>query len=394
VPLVYLVGLMAMLFTAASYVFMSRVYPVAGSVYTYAGRTMGESVGFLAGWAMLLDYLLLPTLVYVTSAVALQALVPTVPKAVWIVALLAFNTGMNIRGIETTARLGLLFMVLQLALLSVFLVVAILALGQGIAGAHLSTEPFFKADLISPAIIFSGLSFAVISFLGFDAISTLSEEAKDGAAAVGKATYLSLIVVALMFIVLTYFTSLFVLGRTSFAPGDATSGAVYAVMDEIGGPWFKALLTVPLVLFAGLPGALTAQVATSRLLFSMARDDKLPGWLARVNPKSNVPDRAVLLVAGVTLVLGIALADRLELLGSMVNFGALLGFLLLHMSVMVYVGRRRQDQGALRQIAVAALGFAIVAYVFVNLDATAVIAGLGWLAVGIAALLRLKLLRR
>jgi len=92
--------------------------------------------------------------------------------------------------------------------------------------------------------------------------------------------------------------------------------------------------------------------------------------------------------------LGIALADRLELLGSMVNFGALLGFLLLHMSVMVYVGRRRQDQGALRQIAVAALGFAIVAYVFVNLDATAVIAGLGWLAVGIAALLRLKLLRR
>ena len=80
VPLVYIVGLLAMLFTAASYVTMSRAYPVAGSVYAYAGRAIGESVGFLAGWAMLLDYLLLPTLVYVLCAIGVHAVVQAIEK--------------------------------------------------------------------------------------------------------------------------------------------------------------------------------------------------------------------------------------------------------------------------------------------------------------------------
>lgn len=386
VPLVFLVGLVAMLFTAASYVSMSRTFPIAGSVYAYAGRVIGASAGFIAGWVMLLDYLLLPTLVYVLCAVAMHSVMPDIPRVAWIVAFVAFNTVINVMGIETTARLSRYILIIQLIVLAAFMVMAVFALANGTAGAHFSMTPLFNPALITPSLIFGALSLAVLSFLGFDAISTLAEEATGGARAVGRATYLSLIVTASIFVVLTYTASLFVLDKTSFPKGDATDAAFYNIAMAIGGYWLKWLLAAPGVLFAGLPGALAAQVATTRLLFSMARDGKLPRALAHVSPKRKVPERAALLVSAVSLILGIALAEHLELLTSMVNFGALVGFLMLHTSVVVYFGRRRDVASRWLHVATAGVGFTIIGYVLVNLHATALVAGLSWLCVGLIVL--------
>ena len=391
VPLVYIVGLIAMLFTAASYVTMSRAYPVAGSVYAYAGRAIGESVGFLAGWVMLLDYLLLPTLVYVLSAIAVRAVVPDLPREGLIVGFVVINTIISILGIETTARTAMVLLAFQLAVLLVFMVVAGIALSHGVGDAHLSLKPLFNPDAISPSLIFGALSLAVLSFLGFDAISTLAEEAKGGGQAVGRATVLSLIVTATIFVVLTYTTSLFVLDRTSFAPGDPTDAAFYDIATMIGGPWLKAMLALSGTLFASLPGALAAQVATARLIYSMARDGKLPRALAHVSEKRKVPDRAVLLISAITLVLGVTLAERLELLTSMVNFGALSGFLLLHVSVVAHVLRRREPRAGFISVVLAAIGFLIIGYVLFNLDQTAKIAGLIWLTIGVGVLAYRKL---
>jgi len=387
VPLVYLVGMFAMLFTAASYVTMSRVYPVAGSVYAYAGRAITPSVGFLTGWIMLLDYLLLPTLIYILCAVAVHAVVPDVPKVAWIVAFVAVNTVLSLRGIETTARTSMLLLVFQLAGLAAFLTMAGIGLADGTAGAQWSLKPFFNADVATPSLIFGALSLAVLSFLGFDAISTLSEEAKGGAAAIGRATYLSLVLTAGIFVVLTYAASVFVLDRTHFEHGDRTEAAFYDIAFVVGGSWLKWVLTVPGVLFAGLPGALAAQVATSRLLFSMARDGRLPAGLAHVSPQHHVPDRAALLVSAVTLVLGVAMSGELEVLTSMVNFGALSGFLLLHVSVIAHASKSAAT-GRARWIptGVAAIGFAVIGYVMANLKPTAQIVGLTWLVIGTAAL--------
>jgi amino acid transporter len=385
VPLVFLVGMFAMLFTAASYVTMSRVFPVAGSVYAYAGRVIGPGVGFLAGWIMLLDYLLLPTLIYVLCAVAMHAVVPAVPRVVWVIGFVVLNTVINLLGIEATAKMSRYILVIQLIGLAAFMTMAGVGLANGTAGAHLSTLPLYNPDLISPSLIFGALSLAVLSFLGFDAISTLSEEAHGGAPAVGRATYLSLIVCATIFVVLTYTASLFVLDRTSFPKGDATDAAFYDIAMTLGGHWLKWTLAVPGVIFAGLPGALAAQVATTRLLYSMARDGRLPRALAHVSIRQ-VPERAALLVSGVSLVLGVAMAEHLELLTSMVNFGALVGFLLLHVSVMTYFGRDAAASDRWRHVIFAAVGFVVIGYVLVNLRQTALIAGLSWLVVGIVVL--------
>ena len=228
VPLIYLVGLVAMLFIALSYMALSRAFPVAGSVYTYASRSIGPAAGFIAGWAILL---------------------------------------------------------------AVFMSVGVYALGHGAGGAHLSLAPFYNPAELTPSLIFGAPSLAVLSFLGFDAISTLSEETKGGPDSVSRATMLSLCISAILFVAQTYLASLFVLDRTSFAPGDETDAAFYGIASTIGGYWLKFLLTVPGVLFAGIAGALTAQAATARLLYGMARDGQLPHLLSRVHPTRKVPHR-------------------------------------------------------------------------------------------------------
>jgi amino acid transporter len=389
VPLVYAVGLIAMIFTALSYVMMSRAFPVAGSVYTYAGRGIGETAGFLAGWVMLLDYILGPVFVYVAIAVAIQAILPEVPRGVCIALSVAFSTIVNLLGIETTARLNRVLLCVQLLILALFLLLASVALVQGVAGAHLSTAPLFQPSEVSPSLVFGGLSIAVLSFLGFDAISTLSEESRGGPSAVGCATMVSLGVAAMLFIAQTYLASLFVLSQTSFAAGQATDGAIYIIAAIIGGLWFKIVVSFKFF-FAGLPAALGAQVATARLLFSMARDGKLPRMLSRVHPTRKVPEIAILLVAAMHLGLGLVIANQLELLASMVNFGALSGFLMLHLSVIVHFTWRRKSRDWLWHLIVPLVGFAIIGYVLLNLAVQAKVAGIAWLMVGIVALMALR----
>jgi amino acid transporter len=381
VPLVYLVGLVAMVFTALSYMAMSHAFPVAGSVYTYAGRSLGETVGFLAGWSLLLDYLLLPALNYVACAIAMNAALPMIPKPVFVVAMLAFATLINYLGIQTTARMNTVLLVIGLVVLAVFGAIAGIALVHHVDGAHISLLPFYNPHEFTPGILFGALSLAVLSFLGFDAISTLSEESKGGSRAIAAATMLSLCICAALFVAQTWLASLFVLGRTGFPQGDPTNAAFYNIAQDVGGYWLKFLLTVPASVFAGTAGALTAQAATARLLYGMARDGKLPRLLATVSERK-VPQNAIFLVAAVTLAIGLFMVEQLELLTSMVSFGALIGFLLLNVSVIAHFVVRQKSRNWLRHLIAPAIGFVIISYVLWNAEANAKIAGLSWLAAG------------
>jgi amino acid transporter len=306
--------------------------------------------------------------------------------------MLAIATVVNYLGIESTARANIVLLILQLVLLVITMVVSFVALSRHVNGAHFSLRPLYQAGALTPSLIFGALSLAVLSFLGFDAISTLSEESRGGSAAIARATILSLCLAAFLFVFQTYFLSLFVLDRVRFPAGEHTNAAAYDVATTIGGYWLKFLMTVPGSLFAALPGALTAQAATARLIYGMARDGKLPRPLAHVEPHRKIPDRAIFLVALVTLAIGLLLVDKLELLTSMVSFGALVGFLLLHLSVIAYFVWRRKSTNWWRHLVVPLTGLAIIGYVLINAQANAKIAGLAWMATGLLlyAVLRIR----
>jgi len=378
VPLTYLIGVVAMVFTAVSYREMSEAFPIAGSVYAYAGRGLHPSAGFLAGWAILLDYLLIPTLCYVVGAVAMHAVLPSIPQPLWVIGFLTFNTVVNMLGIETTARASRLFLVMELIVLAVFVVLGAIAVSRGVNGSHWSLRPFFDPSVFRASIIFNALSVAVLSFLGFDAISTLAEETKGGARVVGQATMIALVLAAGLFILQTYIAALLVGDRTEF----------------VGGSALKLMVAVAAALSAAIANALVAQAATARLLFAMARDGHLPRALAHVHPVRRVPERALLFVAAVSLVLGLFFVGQVGLLSSLVNFGALFSFLMLHVSVVVFflIKRRTWTLGA--HVLSPVIGFAIIGFVLVNADVHAKVGGLIWLAIGAVILIGLRLAGR
>jgi amino acid transporter len=394
VPLTYVVGLVAMVFTALSYREMSVAFPIAGSVYSYAGRGLHPWAGFLAGWGVLLDYLLLPTLAYLAAAAAMHAIVPGVPESAWVIGFLGLNTSVNLLGIETTARANRVMLAVQLAVLGAFFVLAVLAVHRGVNAAHWSTAPLFDPAAFDVTFVFRALSVAVLAFLGFDAISTLAEEAKGGGQAVGRATLWSLVVAAVLFVAQTYLAALLVPAHTVFEGDAAMNDAFYTIAALVGGQTFKLATALMVAMAAGIANALVAQAATARLLFAMARDGQLPRAFAHVHPTRQVPDRALLFVSAVSLMLGLFFVGQLALLSSLVNFGALFSFLMLHAAVVVHFFIRRRTGRVGLHLVSPVLGFAIIAFVLFNADVHAKIGGLVWLGIGVVILVGVGLAGR
>jgi amino acid transporter len=390
VALAYLVGMIAMMFTASSYTEMSRAFPMAGSVYTYAGRGISPPVGFLAGWVIILDYVLVPALLYLVAGVAMNSLLPAVPVWLWLVAFVLLNTAVNYLGIEMTARVNKVMLVGELLVLLVFLVIGVVALAQG-KGHGFNWEPLYNGATFSWPVVFGAVSIAVLSFLGFDGISMLAEENRESARSIGRAMVAALLLAGVLFLVQTWVAALLVPDPAGLlANGDPGGTAFYDAARVAGGGWLAGLTALTTAVAWGFANSLVAQAATSRLLYAMARDRQLPSLLARVHPVRRVPVNATLLVAVVSLVLGVYLTTRddgITLMSTLVNFGAMTAFLVLHVSVVVHFMIRRRSRAWLRHLVFPVLGFAILLYVVINAKVAAQVLGFVWLGIGVLVLL-------
>src|SRR3954465_11403207 len=310
VALAYAIGMVAMMFTALSYAQMSQAFPMAGSVYTYAGRGIAAPVGFLAGWMILLDYVLVPALLYLIAGVAMNSLVPSVAVWVWLIGFVVLNTAVNYMGIEMTAKVNMFMLVAELVVLAIFIVIGVVALDQG-KGRGFDLTPVYNSDTFSLSLVFGAVSVAVLSFLGFDGISTLAEENRDSARSIGKSMIAALALAGTLFIVQTWIAALLVPNPEGLiADGDPGGTAFYDAAEAASGHWLYVVTAVATAIAWGFANSLVAQAATSRVLFAMLRDRQLPSFLAKVHPTRRVPVNATLLVAAVSLVLGIYMSQR------------------------------------------------------------------------------------
>jgi amino acid transporter len=378
VPLAYLVGLVGMFFTALSYAAMSRAFPLAGSVYTYAHRGLHEIAGFFSGWLILLDYILVPSLLYLISAVALRPIFPTVPAWIWLVGFISFNGIVNWLGIEFTARINRYMLVMELVTLGLFVVLGLLALHGGAGAGGLTLKPIYDPHAFSLSTVAGATSIAVLSFLGFDGISTLAEESRGKLNAVGRATVLSLVLVGALFMLQTWIAADLARGMRFASP----ETAFYEVAERAGGSWLRLVTILATVIASAIANAMAAQAAVSRILFAMARDGKLPSVLAKVHPRYKTPYMSTLAVAVVSLVVGLFFADRLDDLSRVVNFGALAGFVLLHLSVINHYFHRQRSGDWLRHVVFPLTGLAIIVFVLYEMDRAAKVLGACWIAIG------------
>lgn len=379
--LAYLVAMVAMLFTAASYGKMSGAYPSAGSTYTYARRALNDHVGFLAGWAMILDYFLIPLLSIIYASLTAQRLLPAIPYTVWAALFTVVLTLINIPGIRMTARASSVMMAIMSVCAVAFIVLAAryIIVTQG-AGGLLAGPALFRADTFSVRALMLGSGVAAISYIGFDAISTLAEDTLRPERDIAFATVLVCVIQTVICVVTVYLAAIVWPDYRSYPEAETV---ILDIGTRIGGRGMFGSLTFVL-LVAGLASALTGQAGASRLLYGMGRDGVLSRRIfGYISPRFSTPTRAIYVMGAVSLAGSLFL--RFEVAVELLNFGAFAGFILVNLSVIRHFYmrlRRRHGKDLLLHLVFPALGALVCCYLWLSLSTKAKVAGFMWLGAG------------
>jgi amino acid transporter len=381
----YLVAMVAMLFTAASYGKMSGAFPSAGSTYTYAQKALNPNIGFIAGWAMILDYFLIPLLSVVYAALTASRMLPQVPYAVWAVLFTVMITAINVRGIRVTARAGNVMM----ALMTICAVVFVVLSAQWVIAQHGIQGLFALHGLYVPGTfairpLMLGAAIASLSYIGFDAISTLAEDTIRPERDISIATVLVCLIQTAFCVVTAYLAALV---WPDFRTYPNAETAILDIGRVAGGAWMMGFL-IFILLVAGLASALTGQAGASRLLLGMGRDGVISRRIfAHIDPKFSTPVRGIYLM-GIVSLIG-SLVMRFQLVVELLNFGAFIGFILVNLSVIRHFYfrlRQRAGYALLSNLIFPLAGTLVCTYVWLNLSLKAHVAGFCWLGAGIVYL--------
>ena len=383
-PAAYSLAVVAMLFTAASYAAMVRRYPVAGSAYTYTQQSFGGAAGFLTGWVMLLDYLFIPMINFMLIGIYLNTQFPAIP--VWVFTLVALLLVLlfNILGITLVNKLNIAIIGLSVLLVVVFVALAFKTAFGGETAVSL-IEPFTFGEGGIGAIA-SGAAILALSFLGFDAVSTLSEEAKNPRKDIPRAIILSTLTGGLLFILVAWAGGLAFQPEWSTLSAGEIEAAGVTVMDVLGGETFTAFF-VAIYVVGAFGSGMTGQVSVSRILYAMGRDGMLPKPLARLGRRFGTPIVAAVTVSVFALS---ALFLSLEAVAFMISFGALAAFAMVNLSVIrTYLfpkGGRRQPitvRAVLAYGVAPLIGFALTIWLWTSLQPATWLVGAIWLAIGV-----------
>jgi putrescine importer len=372
-----LIGMVAMLFTAISYGRMANVYPSAGSAYTYVSREIHPSLGYFIGWGMIFDYVMNPIICVIWASKAAMNFIPEIPFAVYAVFFAVLFTVMNLRGIESSARTNTIIATGLGVVILLFLGAAIRYLWlQPPQGLAEWTRPFYDPKTFSFSAVSTGASLAVLTYIGFDGISTLSEEVHNPRRNILLASVLVCLITGILASIQVY-TAQLVWPGTSFPDQDT---AFCYVAGKAGGQWLFFLINIAL-LIATIGSGSGAHLGAGRLLYGMGRDNAIPRkFFAAVNPKTRIPSNNIILIG--IIVLAGAFLLTYPLGAQLLNFGALIAFMGVNASSFIHYFIKG-DRKKFTYFIVPVLGFIVCLYLWLSLGIKAKIVGLCWLSAGV-----------
>jgi putrescine importer len=384
---VILIAMFAMMITAVSYGRMAAVHPAAGSAYTYVGKSLNPHLGFLVGWAMFMDYLLQPLIntVFISSLLSARYL-PQIPYVAWAALIAAILTLLNLRGIRSSALANRILLVAMSVVIVVFVVLAVRFLysANGWAGLF-SVRPFYDPATFDWHKIWGATSFAALTYIGFDGITTLTEDAKNPKRNILLATVLVCAFTGIFGSLLVY------LAQLVFPNWHAYKDVTTAFMDvasSVGGPWLFNGMGV-IVILAAFGSGLTGGLGAAKLLFGMGRDNVLPkNVFGHTSAGGTTPSYNLILIGVLTLIGAVLLnmyGNAYENAGDMLNFGAFLAFMGVNLATFWHFTIARppgHKPNLLVDTLLPLFGVLFCAAIWWNLNPIAMRVGGVWLAIG------------
>ena len=372
-----LIGMGAMLLTAVSYGRMARVYPSAGSAFTYVGRELNAGLGYVTGWSMVMDYVLNPIICTIWCSKAAMNVLPGVPYPVWVTLFASLFTALNLRGVKASARTNEILAAAMFVVLVLFLGSAIRYLRGIELGRPELLLPFYNPGTFSLPVVLTGASIASLTYIGFDGISTLSEEVENPRRNIMLATVLTCLIIGVLASLQVYVAQL-VWGDWKGFP-DVDTAFVY-VAGKAGGPIMFQLLNITL-LVANFGSGTGSHLGAARLLYGMGRENALPrSFFGAIDSRRNIPRNNVLLVGALALVGGLTLTYQLG--AEMLNFGAFIAFMGVNLAAFTHYWVRAERKRP-QDFVLPLLGFLICLYLWLSLRWPAKVAGGLWLGAGV-----------
>jgi putrescine importer len=375
-----LIAMVAMLFTAISYGKMARAYPSAGSAYTYVGKELHPALGYITGWAMVMDYILNPLICTVLCSKLTQNILPSVPYWLLAIGFATAFTLLNLRAVKTSARINEVLAAGMMIVVVIFFAFVIRFLwGMHEFGAGFFSQPFYNPETFNFHGIFRGTSIAVLTYIGFDAISTFSEEVENPRRNIMLATVLVCVITGVLSSLEVYAAQL-VWGSKPF-PTEMVESAFPLVAQRAGGFFLFQLVNFT-ILIANVGSGMGSQLGAARLLYGMGRSNGIPKkFFGAIDPKNHIPRNNVIFVGAIALI-G-AFLITYERGTELLNFGALIAFMGVNAaSLVLYFVRAPEKRWT--NLVYPLLGFWICFFIWLNLSPPAKIAGGVWMAVGIA----------
>jgi putrescine importer len=376
-----LIGLVAMLFTAISYGKMAAAYPSAGSAFTYVGQEIHPSLGYTTGWSMVMDYILNPIICTILCSKLAMNYLPGVPFVVWVVFFASLFTGLNLRGVKQSARVNELLAIFMFVVVALFLGAAVkYLLGANLGAADL-TKPFYDPETFSLPVVLTGASVAALTYIGFDGISTLSEEVENPRRNILLATVYTCLVIGILSAIEVYAAQLVWGTWTGFPDVDT---AFVHIARKAGGAALFGIVSATL-LVATMGSGTGAQLGAARLLYGMGKSNALPrSFFGAVEPKRGIPRNNVLLVGAFALGGALLLGETggFQLGAEMLNFGAFIAFMGVNLAAFIRYFVRGEKK-TIGNFLMPLIGFGFCAFLFYGLRWQAKVAGGTWLAAGI-----------
>jgi len=372
-----LIAMVAMIFTAISYGRMAGVYPLAGSAFSYVGRTMGPMFGFLTGWGMVMDYMLNPIVCVIWCSKAVMNIVPQIPYTLCIVFFTFLFTGLNLRGIKSNAKSNQVLVIILSGVILIFFFYSIRYL-LNVEGLDISRliKPVYDPVTFSWPLVLTGTSIASLTYIGFDGISTLSEEVKNPRRNILLATVLVCLFTGLIAASEVYVAQL-VWGEWGNFP-DADTAFVF-IARKAGGDALFHIINISM-LFSIMGAGIGAMLGAARLLYGMGREDAIPRkFFGAIDPKRFIPRNNVLFIGATTLI-GVFLLN-FQLAAEMLNFGAFIAFMGVNLSVFFHFFVREKSR-RFKNLVPPLIGFMFCFLIWINLRIQAQIAGSIWIVTG------------
>ena len=373
-----LIAMVAMLFTAISYGRMARAYPSAGSAFTYVGQEINPALGYVTGWSMVMDYMLNPMICIIWCSQQAHVFAPGIPYWTWAIFFAVVFTLLNIQGVKTSARVNSGLAAAMGVVIAIFFVAAARYIfGHPHDGTGFFTRPFYDPQMWNAKAVLGGTSIAVLTYIGFDGISTLSEEAENPRRNILYATVLTCLVIGILSAVEVYVAQL-------VWPASRPFPNIDTAFVHVAGEAWKPLFAIVgfTLLIANFGSGMGAQIGAARLLFGMGRSNALPkSFFGAVDPKHHVPRNNVLFVGAIALAGAFIVSYGLG--AEMLNFGALIAFMGVNAAAFMRYFVREPGK-KFSNLFPPVLGFVICLLLWLNLSKPAKIAGAVWMIVGIA----------